>query len=219
MTEHHCPTGVHEPGDRSCASNHGCRCEACRRDHADYNRERDRRIGQGRWEPFVDGDEVREHVRALRAAGMGTRTIAARAGVSRTMLVNLEHGDPRRGQPPTRRVTAAVADRLRSLSPDAAPGAPVDAAPYLALVRMLITNGWTQRDLATKLGMWEGNFSALLRRRQIRTDTARRLRDLAAEPSPGPRRHRLHAQRRQREVETQRRRAHRHRERGTEGSA
>lgn len=204
MSEHACRQ--HEPGDRSCASNHGCRCDDCRQDHADYNRERDRRIAQGRWQPYVDAEPVRDHVRRLRDAGMGTRAIAERSGVSRSTLYNLEHGKPERGQGPPSRVTADVARRLQAVDVALRPGALVDSAPYAALLRMLVGNGWTKRALAERLDMNPANFSALLRRDRIRADTAERIRALAAEPSPGQQRHRLHHRHREREVATQRRR-------------
>src|SRR6266705_2752000 len=53
---------------------------------AAYNQARDRQIACGRWQPWADGDKVRQHVKLLRDNRGTWEAIAKAAGVS-TMTV------------------------------------------------------------------------------------------------------------------------------------
>lgn len=67
---------------------------------------------------LVDARPAREHARRLRAAGWGTRTIAARAGVHRRVVQALLNGRTA-NQPPTKRVRPETERRILALREDA----------------------------------------------------------------------------------------------------
>lgn len=78
----------------------------------DYNRHRNRMMAYGRWQPYVDAQPAREHVMALRAAGMGPKRIAELSGVPHGSLAKLIYGDPRRDLAPSKRIRPETEARI-----------------------------------------------------------------------------------------------------------
>lgn len=95
----------------------GCHCPNCRAGHAAYMRAWDRKRRHpdiyGPSAALIDAKEVRGHLTALRAAGMGRRMMARRAGVSPTVVARLLGLDSSR---PARRVHPETARRLLALT-------------------------------------------------------------------------------------------------------
>lgn len=77
-----------------------------------YARDRKAAIRAGTWQPFVDAEPVREHLRALMAAGMPAKTIAEAAGLNPSTIEGLLYGRPtnshRRKDRPGRFITKRV---------------------------------------------------------------------------------------------------------------
>jgi hypothetical protein len=148
----------------------GCRCVPCRQANAAYATERDRRKVYpevyGPLHTTVPADEVRQHLRALQAAGMGQRAIALAAGVRRALIRDLLFGRVRSDALPTMRLRPGqrryVVKRLRRdkaeallalAIPDCArPHQLVDAAPTWRRLNELLEIGWTKSRLARALG-------------------------------------------------------------------
>lgn len=133
---------MREHGTRAKYVSDGCRCDDCRAANAAYQAERARRVAP----TLVGADTVRRHIRDLRAAGVGTRAIAHRSGVPRTVLQKIESGR-------TRRVRKETQDRLLAVMPaDRAPGARVPAGPVQANVETLLDRGWTKAAISAAIG-------------------------------------------------------------------
>lgn len=168
----------------------GCRCDACRAGHRAAEARRERAKLYGQWRPFVNAEPVRRHVQMLRDAGVGLRTVAARAGLSRSVIQQLTDGKP--GRPPTRRMrleTAAAIMAVRPTPATMAPSTVVDATGTRRRLQALVAIGWTQTDLAARLGMTVSNFGDMLRRDQVLAATARnavRLYDELWDKPPAP---------------------------------
>lgn len=115
-----------------------CRCGGCKEANRTYERNRAASI-----EPaYVVAHPAREHVNALREAGVGLKTIAKRAEVSHGALSKLMYGDPARGTPPSKRVRKSTLDKILSVTPiDAADGAKVDAASTWRLIDQMVSAG------------------------------------------------------------------------------
>ncbi|MBO0815833.1 MAG: helix-turn-helix domain-containing protein [Actinobacteria bacterium] len=160
----------------------GCHCEPCRQAGRDYARHRYRLIAYGRWQPFTDAAPVRDHVRRLMARGIGANRIAVLAAVSPGAVGHLLYGDPARGEPPSRRIRTATAQRLlavRFTKASLAPGAVMDAAGTRRRLQALIATGWSGRALAARLGMGTAHLHRILRGRPaVTAATACRVRDL-----------------------------------------
>lgn len=154
----------------------GCRCLPCRAANATYNNRRDRLRAYGRpTTDLVDAGPVREHIRALSAAGMGRRQLARVSGVANSVLVKILYGDAARGMPPSRRVRPATAARILGVqAPVRAPSALVDSAGTVRRLRALVAVGWPQARLAERIGWTDANLSALIRgeRAQVEQRTA-----------------------------------------------
>lgn len=167
-------------GTRAYRVANNCGCERCKAAHTAYENDRNRQILYGRWEPYVDAEPARAHMKALMAAGMGRRTIAARAGISQTAAACLLYGKGSR--PPTRRIRRATAEALLSVRAGIetlADSAAVDATGTVRRLRALVTIGYPQAHLAAELGVHPGNFSTLiLRANHVLASRARAVRAL-----------------------------------------
>ncbi|UOK18043.1 helix-turn-helix DNA binding domain protein [Gordonia phage Santhid] len=145
---------------------------------AHWNRER----AYGRWESgYIDAQPTREHVERLRAAGLGTRTIAQTAGVTRSILQCLIHGKPRNGrrEPPSHTISRRNADKILAVPVPTQPRR-IGNVPALGTrrrLRALIANGYSQRDIVTRLGLTSDNLAPLVRgdREFVDPSTAQRI--------------------------------------------
>jgi hypothetical protein len=153
----------------------GCRCADCSAANRAADSQRSRAILYGRWQPYVDAEPVREHLRALAAAGIGHRRAGELAGVSSGALSKILYGGPG-NRPPSRRVrpqTAAAILAVRPSPQQLAPGALVDVTGTRRRAQALVACGWSQARLARELGLTAANFCAMLRRDQVSAATAR----------------------------------------------
>lgn len=90
-------------GTNSGYTYHGCRCDLCRKAHADANKQYERKY-KGR-RPFVDSGPVEAQVRCLLAFGVGPGRISAAMGKA-------HRGRPRIRKPKVRATTADAIGRL-----------------------------------------------------------------------------------------------------------
>ncbi|MFE0206964.1 hypothetical protein [Streptomyces sp. NPDC058985] len=138
-----------------------CRCPVCCRAARDYDNNRRRAIAYGRWQPFVDAEPVRAHVRALGEFGIGWMRAARLAGVSTGGVSKLLYGDRPRGLAPSRRVRPETALKLLAVEPsleNLGDRTAVDGAGTRRRLQALVCAGWTQSELARRLGMNRANF-------------------------------------------------------------
>lgn len=175
----------------------GCRCQACRRSHSEYERER-KRYG---WDEKVaaawtDPAPVVAHVQRLRAEGMGLRAIAEAAGVNRSTLDVILRG--KHGYPATRMLRrnadAILAVRYRPL-----PGALVDPTGTRRRLQALSALGWPCHAIAERIGWQSSNLhAALVGKHGVTAATAEVVRriydDMSMTPGPSSR-SRAHAAR------------------------
>lgn len=140
----------------------GCRCGPCRAAAVEHERHRRRMIAYGRWQPYVDAQPARDHVLALRAAGMGPKRIAEVSGVPHGSLAKLIYGDKRRGMEPSKRIRPETAAKILAVEPDLYPGGIVDGIGVRRRLRALVALGYSQSHLARRLGVEPTNFYRLI---------------------------------------------------------
>ena len=169
----------------------GCGRAATRRGlcHSHYETMRSRQKAYGRWDSlYVDAEPARQHVLALKAAGMGDRRIAELAGVARNNVRDLLTG--RRDRSPAQTLLRRNADKIMSVTADPAPGAHVDACGTIRRLRALVAIGHTQTALCSRLGVTPGNGCQLFRgeRTWVTAATATKVADLYNQlaMTPGP---------------------------------
>jgi transcriptional regulator len=159
----------------------GCRCYTCGWAVASYRDAREYAIRRGQWQPWTDAEPVRQHVRNLQACGLGTRRIAALAGIDRKRLQGVMVGRPERGTGPQEKVRPALAAAVLAVEPtfdNLGSAIVVDSTGTIRRLRALVAAGWPQQHLAVALGMTPGNFGATIRRDRTIVRTARAVRAL-----------------------------------------
>ncbi|MCW2899184.1 MAG: hypothetical protein JWO67_1449 [Streptosporangiaceae bacterium] len=148
------PHARHRHGTRAAYVRDRCRCPDCTAANTAASRTVARERIYGRWDPYVDAGPVREHIAALRAAGIGVERIAQLAGLSVSHVRQLaQHA--RGDAAPTRRVRPSTAARALGIDMDDANRAPhsrVDATGTRRRLQALIATGWTVELLAAELG-------------------------------------------------------------------
>lgn len=153
--------------------------DAERAAHTRWQRRRRRLIGYGQWEPFVDSEPVRAHVRALQREGMATRAIERAAGLPESGLKPLMWGST--GRPPTCKTRKETALAILTLWPSLATlpdAARIDPSGTRRRVQALATRGWTQRFVAERVGCAPSNFRRNLCQARVTARFARAVRDV-----------------------------------------
>lgn len=177
-------TGTNLPahGTLSRVKGYGCKCGPCRKVSRDYTSTRTRLIAYGRWQPYVDAEPVRAHIRMLSTFGIGIQRTRVLAGMSNGSLCRLLYGrGEQRGQ--SRRIRTQTADRILAIRPSldlAAPSALVDNTGTRRRLQGLVAIGWPQIDLARRAGVVKMSVNDQLHGActTARSSTARTVRDL-----------------------------------------
>lgn len=131
----------------------GCDCPPCRAAWNRYKTTRHRQCAYGRWQPFVDAEPVREHLRTLAAMGIGKDRVAELSGVPEPTIGGLLY--PRgRNRLPVRRCRRRTADAVLAVPAtldSVADFAYTDATGTLRRLRALVAVGWTLKELGRRL--------------------------------------------------------------------
>lgn len=157
----------------------GCRCYVCGFAVAQYRDAREHAIRRGEWQPFVDAEPVRAHIRSLNACNMGSRRIAALSGVERKTVLSLLNGRPDRGTPPPTKVRPATAAAILAVQPtldNLGAATVIDATGTRRRLQALVAGGWPQQHLAAAMGMTPSNFGLTLTAPAVIVRTARAVR-------------------------------------------
>lgn len=157
----------------------GCRCYTCAWAVAQYRDHVEKEQRKGTWQPYVDAEPARAHVRQLMAAGIGRRRVAALADVTESCITKLVYGQ--RGNPPTRRIRPHVAQRILAIPAadvSKAPGMTVDATGTRRRIQALAAFGWSITQQAAEVGWTVSNLHALLSRELVQRTTAQTVEDL-----------------------------------------
>jgi hypothetical protein len=120
---------------------------------------------------FTDAAPVREHVLALRKAGIGWRQAECLAGVPGSTVARLLFQG-------TKMITRRSAEAILAVRPVshwqvAAEGVIVDATGTRRRLQALIACGWSQPQLGARLGMQGTNLGRLMAGPGVRAGTAR----------------------------------------------
>lgn len=171
----------------------GCSCYVCGYAGAQYRDAVAQAKQRGTWQPWTDAEPVRTHLLALRACGMGLRTIAQAARVDRQRLQAVLNGRPERGTLPQEKIRPALASAVLSVEPTLetlAPKTVINATGTHRRLQAMVAAGWPQSRIATRLGMTSPHFSLMLRTPRVTVRTARAVRTLYSELwGEDPRRH------------------------------
>src|SRR3954447_17918476 len=118
----------HRHGTRVAYVKDRCRCLNCTAANTAASRTRYRQQAIGRWQPFTDAGVVREHLAALRAAGIGVERIAQLTGLSLSHIRTLASTRPD-NTTATRKVRPDTVDRVLAIPISSATHAPRSQVP------------------------------------------------------------------------------------------
>lgn len=158
--------------------------------HRCYENNRKRQKAYGRWESSrVDAEPIRRHVEALRASGVGSRRVEELSGVSRSVIQALINGRRIYRHQPSKTISGANAARLLAVQASPAPGGRVNIIGTARRLQALVAIGYTQSDLAARIGVTPANSTNLFHGNgTVRAATADRIAaiydDLAMKPGP-----------------------------------
>jgi hypothetical protein len=171
--------GHHVHGTRAAYVRDGCRCTDCTAGNTAASRTANRERTYGRWQPFTDAEPVRQHLTALRAAGIGVERIARLAQTSVSQIRELAaaaNGDA----PLPRRIRPSTAARILSIDiadANRAPHSRVDATDTRRRLHALVALGWPPEHLTAQL---DRRPSSLRRSMTSSSVTTRTAQDVAA---------------------------------------
>lgn len=157
-------TPLPDHGTLSRYHRHGCRCETCRKAARDHRRITSRLTAYGQWQPLVDAEPVRQHLRNLADFGIGSHRAARLAGVSTGAVQRLLW--PPSGTAPSKRIRPATAAALLAVRPilaNLAPGATVHPAGTRRRLQALSACGFPAVRLAAHLRLSSSHLSMLMR--------------------------------------------------------
>lgn len=140
----------------TCVKEYTCQRPECLARNRDYMRNRSRLLAYGRWQPYVDAEPVRAHVRMLMSHGIGLQRVRLLAQIPNGTMSKLLYGDSTRTMPPSKRVRTRTADSILAIKAtlDAvAPSALVDATGTRRRLQALVAVGWPQISLARLSGL------------------------------------------------------------------
>jgi hypothetical protein len=172
----------HEHGTHTRYKLDGCRCDPCYEAAIEYERQRRRKVHYG-YQAFVDARPAAEHLRALMAAGMGWRRVAAAANLEPSVVYPLLYGkvDRNGGRPRTkaraRTVNAILAVPMPTLD-ELGGGTIVPNAGTVRRVQALATLGWSVKQIAARAGINHQAIYGALGGRDVVVSTARAVRDV-----------------------------------------
>ena len=183
----------------TCWLGHNCRCEQCRHlRKMERQRRRNRMVAYGRSyvEERVPVGPVRDHVVALMAHA-GLERIADAAQVSRSLLLDIYFGyrgrqkAHRRSEPQS--VRASLAERVLAVTPEMLDAAFVPSVGTVRRLQALVAVGYSESELASRLGVLVTNLSGIIlgKRSRVTAATYEAVRELFAECWAHPKRGRV----------------------------
>jgi hypothetical protein len=124
----------------------GCKCVPCRAANSRYETERAEARKQGDWNGYVRSTKTRHHLANLSAQGVGYKSVAKAAGVSKTVLGSILFSGKKK-------IRARTERKVLQVSANALPqSAILPAAPFWKLINDLRRRfGYSKREIAQML--------------------------------------------------------------------
>ena len=127
-----------------------CRCDQCRQAHAKTARTRRRQIGYGRYQNNKrPATKAQKHLKTLRKAGLTIQQIREHTGLSHFTIGLITNGKQTTIQATTERRILALQPTGNHLHPRTM----IDSTGTARRLQALQLNGWSQKQLANRLGI------------------------------------------------------------------
>lgn len=147
----------------------GCKCVPCRAANSRYESERLAARARGDWNGYVRSERTRAHLQQLSAQGVGYKSVAKAAGVSKTVLASILFRDKKKIRARTERKVLAVNQRALPQS------ALLPAAPFWKLINDLRKRFGYSKKMIAKLLLGSHAKSLQLNENRITLFNARKI--------------------------------------------
>ncbi|NED75318.1 hypothetical protein G3I51_23945 [Streptomyces sp. SID9944] len=162
----------------TCYTDYGCRLPECRERYNAWNRDRERAIAAGTWQPLLDADPIRQHLLQLHAAGITIHRVATLTGLTYKSVRSFTQHDYGNASPRRRRCTQDVADKILSVTlADHTPGH-VNPIGSQRRFQALVAIGWPTIHTARRAGLHPSNRTTIFQAPTMRAATAQRIADV-----------------------------------------
>lgn len=142
----------------TCYTNYGCRLPDCVERYRAWNRNRTKAKRAGKWQPHVEADPVRAHLKMLEEQGISIKQAARLAGVGDCSLHALFH------RPVRHTVRPEIAAAVLAVTAESGTPARTDAIGTGRRIQALVADGWPMAHLAGHLGVYRSYVHALTQR-------------------------------------------------------
>jgi hypothetical protein len=160
-------TAVRTPPNHNtltCYTKYNCRLPECVQRYHDWDARRRAAQAAGEWQPHVDAEPVREHLRALAASGITLHRAAEIAGIGPRSLHPLFQPENGRRRPVRHTVRPEIAARILAIDPEKARPAKVAPTGSVRRIQALVAIGWPMRHMAAHLDLSNTYVHALVQR-------------------------------------------------------
>lgn len=149
----------------------GCRCVPCRAANSRYSVFRSKLNKQGKSNPIIDANNVKQRLALLSQHGIGLRSVADITDISRSVLQKIKNGE-RLG------IRKQNAQKVLNIEPTAIihGNQIISAKTTWKQIRWLLSEGFTQGALAKRLGYKTPNLQ--INKKNIKTATALKVEKL-----------------------------------------
>jgi transcriptional regulator with XRE-family HTH domain len=148
-------------GTISRRKHHGCKCCDCCEAVRAYTANRHRAQADGTWQAYVDAEPVRQHLLRLQASNVPIREVVRLTGLPHRTIAGFLYptgagrGRKRSARPETARKILAVTNGI-------AVPTTVDAIGTRRRFQALIAAGWTQSQIAKRVGLTPPHLSSIV---------------------------------------------------------
>lgn len=158
-----------------------CRCKPCRKGNRAYENNRQKQRAYG-IQSYVPADRAREHLEELGKVGIGLKQVARITTVSHGSLSKIMYSI--KGKPQSKRIRAETEAAILAVKPvleNMGSKVSVDALGSHRRVQALVAMGWSQSQVASRLGWDRGNWWAFMQRPQCGAEMALKVKALYEE--------------------------------------
>jgi hypothetical protein len=149
---------------RTCYTKYNCRLPDCVQRYYAWDARRRAAQAAGEWQPHVDADPVREHLRTLARHGITLHRAAEIAGIGPRSLHPLFQPENGQRRPIRHTVRPEIAARVLAIDPEKARPAKIDPTGTARRIQALVAIGWPMSHTADHLRLSRTYVHALVKR-------------------------------------------------------
>lgn len=165
----------------TCYVNYRCRLPGCVDRYRAWDRERRAARKAGQWQPHVDAEPIRQHLRTLNAHGVTLHRVSEIAGIGPRSLHPLFQPSTGKRRRVQHTVTTELANKILAITPETATPGLLEPTGSARRIQALVAAGWPMRYIGLQLGFGDTYIHQLIKRSAVghlvSATTARKITD------------------------------------------